>query len=152
MLAILEGSASQDELRHCEKRYLEEMSSGGASNATRYNYAKSVIKCRPVMRHDLERAILLLDDLCVNDDPESRKNYLFDLAIANTRIGQYARAEECIKKFMVLDPGNKQAHELYDIIHAKIKKEQIKEAALAGGTAIVIGGLVGLGLALATRR
>lgn len=152
MLAILEGSSSQEELKQCEKCYLEEMGAGGASNETRYNYAKSIIKCGRVFRHDLDRAILLLEDLCVSSDRESQKDYLFNLAIANTRIGQYARAEECIKKFMVLEPGNRQAHELYDIIQAKTRKEHLKEAAVAGGTAILIGGLVGLGLALATRR
>lgn len=152
MLAILEGTASQEDMKKCEKRYLEEMNAGAASNETRYNYANSILKCRPVFQHDLQRAIVLLEDLLTTSDREKQKDYLFDLAIANTRTAQYDRAEECIKKFMVMEPGNKQAHELYDIIHERIKKERLKDAAVAGGTAILIGGLFGLGMALASRR
>lgn len=141
-----------DELKEWERKYLDEMNKGGASNETRFMYAKSIIKTRHVFRQDLERAVILLEDLCVRDDRESRKDYLFHLAIAHTKLAEYGRAEDCIKKFMVLEPGNRQAHELYDIIQKKIAQERVKDAAIAGGTAILIGGLVGLGMALASRK
>lgn len=153
MLAILDGTSSATEdMKDCERKYLDEMKSGGASNDTRFKYAKSIIRSGHVLREDMDRAIRLLEDLCVSDDVNNRKDYLFCLSIACTEVGDYCRADECVKKFLVLEPGNRQAHELYDIIHEKMRKDRLKEAALAGGTAVLIGGLVGLGMALATRR
>lgn len=149
----MDGTISPNDMKHWEDKYLDEMKAGGASNETRFKYAQSIIKSRYFSsREDMDRAIRLLEDLCVTDDPEAQKDYLFDLAIACTKVGEYCRAEQCVKKFLVMEPGNKQAHELYDIIHEKQRKDRLKEAALAGGTAVLIGGLVGLGMALASRR
>ena len=152
MTSVLDGSTSSADVQRWQQKYLEEMRTGAASNDTRYEFAKCIVKSRDASPADLERSVVLLEDLCASDHHEKRKDYLFCLAIAYTKLGNYFRAEVCVKKCMVLEPGNRQTHELQDIIHSKLQRERMTEAAVAGGTAVLIGGLVGLGMALASRR
>ena len=50
-----------------------------------------------------------------------------------------------------MEPGNLQAKELETMITKKLEKDGMVGMAVAGGTAIAFGGLVGLGLALGAR-
>jgi fission 1 protein len=150
MEALLEENAPAEELKKFEKAYYEEMNRGGASNQTRFNYAWCLIRsrCRP----DIHRGIMLLEDLCSTGDSEARRDYLFYLAIANTKISEYQRANDCVKKFLAVEPNNRQAKDLEKIIKDRLTKEGLKGLAIAGGAAIALGGLVGLGMALASKK
>lgn len=149
MEALLEDTAPTDELKKFEKAYYSEMNKGGASNQTRFNYAWCLIRSR--YRADIHRGIMLLEDLCSTGDSEARRDYLFYLAVGNTKIAEYQRAHDCIKKFLSVEPNNRQAQELEKLIKDRLTKEGLKGLAIASGAAIALGGLVGLGMALAKK-
>lgn len=92
-----------------------------------------------------------MEDLCATGDDEARRDYLFYLAIANTKLGENQRALECCKKFLSVEPNNRQAQELEKIIKDRQLKEGLKGAAVVGGAALVVGGIVGLAMALAKK-
>lgn len=150
MEALLQDTAPAEELKKFERQYYEEMNKGGAGNQTRFNYAWCLIRSK--YRADVHRGIMLLEDLCSTGDVDARRDYLFYLAIANTKIGEYARANDLIKKFLTVEPNNRQAQELEKVIKDRMTKEGLKGLALAGGAALVVGGLVGIGMALAGKK
>ena len=149
MEALLGETTPPDELKIFEKAYYDEMNKGGAANQTRFNYAWCLIRSK--YRADIHRGIMLLEDLCSTGDSDARRDYLFYLAIANTKIHEYQRAHDCIKKFLSVEPNNRQAQDLEKLIKDRLTKEGLKGLAIAGGAAIALGGLVGLGMALAKK-
>lgn len=150
MEALLQDTAPAEELKRFERQYYDEMNKGGATNQTRFNYAWCLIRSK--YRADIHRGIMLLEDLCSTGDVDARRDYLFYLAIANTKIAEYGRANDLIKKFLTVEPNNRQAQELEKLIKDRMTKEGLKGLALAGGAALVVGGLVGIGMALAGKK
>jgi len=51
-----------------------------------------------------------------------------------------------------VEPGNRQAQELEALVSKKLEKDGMVGMAVAGGAALAVGGLVGLGLAFAGRQ
>ena len=151
MEALLEDYTPADEMKKFEKAYYDEVNKGSSiHNQTRFNYAWCLIRSR--YRADIQRGILLMEDLCSSGDADARRDYLFYLAIGNTKIQDYERALQLTKKFLSVEPENRQAHELEKLIKDRMTKEGLKGLAMAGGAALVIGGLVGLGMALAKNK
>lgn len=148
MEALLTECAATEDLKAFERAYYEELNAGGiVKPETRFNYAWCLIRSK--YRADIHRGIMLLEDLSSTGNPEARRDYLFYLAVANTKIADHQRAMECIKKFLSVEPANRQAQELEQVIKDRMTKEGLKGLAIAGGAALVVGGLVGLGMALA---
>lgn len=148
MEALLEDYTPAEEMKRFEKAYYDEVNKGGpVNNQTRFNYAWCLIRSK--YRADIHRGILLMEDLCSSGDSDARRDYLFYLAIANTKINDYQRAQELTKKFLSVEPNNRQAQELDKLIRERMTREGLKGLAIAGGAALVVGGLVGIGMALA---
>ena len=150
MEALLEDAAPVEELKQFERQYYDEMNAGGATNQTRFNYAWCLIRSK--YRADIHRGVMLLEDLCSSGDTEARRDYLFYLAIANTKLHEYQRAHELIKTFLNVEPSNRQARDLERLIKERMTKEGLKGLAIAGGAALVVGGLVGIGMALVGKK
>jgi fission 1 protein len=149
MEALLEDYVSSEDLKKFERAYYDENSKGQVTARTRFEYAWSLIRSK--FQADIKRGILILEDLCSTGDDEAKRDYLFYLAVANTKLGEYQRAHECCKKFLTVEPSNRQAQELEKLIRDRITKEGLKGMAIAGGAAIAVGGLVGLAMALARK-
>lgn len=96
-----------EELKKFERAYYDELNSKGfASPKTRFEYAWALIRSKHTA--DLRKGILLLEELCSSGDPEARRDYLYYLAVANTKVKEYDRAMDCIKKFLSVEPNNRQ--------------------------------------------
>ncbi|XP_053200907.1 mitochondrial fission 1 protein-like [Panonychus citri] len=150
MEALLEDYISPDDLKGFECNYHESRKNGTLTSQTQFEYAWCLIRSK--YRADINRGIVLLEELCHSQAGEEKRDYLFYLAIANTKIADYSRALDCIDKFLLAEPSNRQASELKKIIKDRIKRDGLKGAAIAGGAALVVGGLVGLvGMALARK-
>lgn len=123
----------------------------------------------------------MLEDLAQKHS-EGNRDYIYYLAIGNARIKQYPLAMKFCKAFLQIEPNNQQAITLevksvkwlanFDVIgccycninkmclicsvqehiRKKMEKETMAGVAVAGGAALVLGGLVGLGFALASRK
>lgn len=84
-----------------------------------------------------------------NRDESGKRDYLFYLAIGNARIKEYQVALKYVRGLLQVEPGNRQAQELESIIKKKMEKEGLLGMAVVGGATLALGGLVGLGIALA---
>ena len=84
-----------------------------------------------------------------NRDESGKRDYLFYLAIGNARIKEYQTALKFVRGLLQVEPGNRQAQELEQIIKKKMEKEGLVGMAVVGGATLALGGLVGLGIALA---
>ena len=84
-----------------------------------------------------------------NRDESGKRDYLYYLAIGNARIKEYQTALKFVRGLLQVEPGNRQAQELEQIIKKKMEKEGLIGMAVVGGATLALGGLVGLGIALA---
>jgi len=101
---------------------------------------------------DIRKGIILLEDLFQNRDETNKRDYLYYLAVGNTKLKEYATALKYIRALLQVEPGNRQAQELEVIASKRLEKDGMVGMAVAGGAAVAFGGLVGLGLALAGRQ
>lgn len=150
MEALLTDFISPEMLREFEQKYLDEKRNNAIAEKTRFEYAWALIRSK--FKGDVRRGIDILEELAVDKNSRDKRDFLYYLAVANTKIGEYDRALDLVDKFLQVEPHNRQATELKAIIKERIKKDGIKGAAIAGGAALVVGGLVTLGLALSSRK
>ena len=135
------------------------------SSTSQFEYSWCLVRSR--YPADIRKGIILLEDLfqvsvvsnyCLylnliqNRDESNKRDYLYYLAIGNTKLKEYATALKYIRALLQVEPGNRQAQELEVIVTKKLEKDGMIGMAVAGGTAVALGGLVGLGLALAGRQ
>ncbi|RWS15629.1 mitochondrial fission 1 protein-like protein [Dinothrombium tinctorium] len=151
MEALLEDYVSSEDLRRFERRYYDELGKGSVKPSTVFEYSWALIRSR--FEHEVKKGIILLEQLCFEGEDEAKRDYLFYLSIANTKIGEYQRALDCTRKFLAAEPNNRQAQELEKIIKERLRRESLKGMAIVGGAAaLVVGGLVGIGMALSKKH
>ena len=120
------------------------------SSTSQFEYSWCLVRSR--YPADIRKGIILLEDLFQNRDETNKRDYLYYLAIGNTKLKEYATALKYIRALLQVEPGNRQAQELEVIVTKKLEKDGMIGMAVAGGTAVALGGLVGLGIALAGRQ
>lgn len=103
----------------------------------------------------------MLETLC-KDDPDNKRDYIYYLAIAYTRMKEYETAKNYVQAFLEIEPNNQQVM-LIDVsdktcilikwiikikfcqehIETEMRKEFKKDAAIAGGALLAFGALLG---------
>ncbi|XP_055858426.1 mitochondrial fission 1 protein isoform X2 [Episyrphus balteatus] len=146
MEELLNDIVSAAELEKFEKKYTE---AENASNENTFEYAFCLV--RSAYTNDIRKGIHLLEQLA-NSDPGNKRDYIYYLALGNTRIKQYIEGMNYCKAFLEIEPNNEQVLSLKKYIKEQQDKDMMKGVAVAGGAALVLGGLVGLGVALAKKR
>ena len=73
------------------------------------------------------------------DYPERRRECLYYLALGNYRLAMYAEARRYNDRLLDLEPKNKQAERLRQLIDDKVLQEGRVGLAILGGVAIVAG-------------
>jgi len=146
---LLEESVSASDLKRFETRYVEELQSGTSvvSSGAQFEYAWCLVRSK--YPADIRKGILLLEDLYRNRDESGKRDYLYYLAIGNARIKEYQEALKFLRALLQVEPGNRQAQDLETIIKKRMEKEGLIGMAVVGGATLALGGLVGLGIALA---
>lgn len=91
-----------------------------------------------------------MEDLC-DKNPEGKRDYIYYLAIARTRLKEYSTAMKYVQAFLEIEPNNQQVISLEEYIKKKINIEGLKGAAMVSGAALVLGGVLGIGFALAKK-
>nr|ACO15027.1 Mitochondrial fission 1 protein [Caligus clemensi] len=148
---LLEDTVSTEDLKKFETRYHEEEAAlGSASSSTQFDYAWCLVKSKYAT--DIRRGIFLLEQLYKNEDFSDKRDLLYYLSIGNARIKEYTIALKYIRGLLQVQPDNRQAKELEGIIKKKMEREGLIGAAMVGGSVLALGGLVGLGLAVAKRN
>ncbi|XP_055712395.1 mitochondrial fission 1 protein [Phlebotomus papatasi] len=137
------------ELEKFEKKYQQEVEEQNVSHKTQFEYAWCLVRSN--YQADIQKGIILLEDLATRH-AEGKRDYIYYLAIGHTRIKEYTVALKYVRSFLQIEPNNQQVINLEQIIKKKLEREGMIGVAVAGGAAaLVVGGLLGLGLALAKK-
>jgi len=146
---VLEETVLAEDLKKFEQLYHEELQQGEVSSGAQFEYAWCLVRSR--YPADIRKGIILLEDLFRNRDEENKRDYLYYLAIGNTKIKEYQPALKYVRALLQVEPGNRQAQDLEHMIVRRLEKDGMVGMAVVGGAALAFGGLVGLGIALAGR-
>ncbi|KAH7637312.1 mitochondrial membrane protein, variant 2 [Dermatophagoides farinae] len=138
--AMLDSNVTNSELKLHTEKFNQAMRDGKCDVDTKFQYAVTLSRSR--ISADHHRAITLLEDLCVSGDPEAFRDYLFYLIIVNIKLHDYVRALECAKKFLEIEPSNRQVQDLKTYAEKKRFNTGMKGLAIVGGVALAAGALV----------
>jgi len=144
---ILDETVPSEDLKRFEQKYHEELNVGQVSSTTQFEYAWCLVRSK--YSADIRKGIMLLEELFNNRDEENKRDYLYYLAIGNTKLKEYTTARKYVRALLQVEPGNRQAQELESIVTKRLEHDGMVGMAVAGGAALAFGGLVGLGIALA---
>ncbi|GFG34754.1 hypothetical protein Cfor_04633 [Coptotermes formosanus] len=162
------------EFQKYEQVYNEQLKKGTVTQKAQFEYAWCLVRSK--FSADIRKGIIFLEELYQNGNEEGRRDDLYYLAIGNARIKvgvlmfesvnsvlrflnfvcsvailEYSTALHYVRTFLQIEPGNQQVQKLETLIRKKMEKEGLIGMAMAGGVVLAIGGLVGLGLALARK-
>ncbi|XP_058455981.1 mitochondrial fission 1 protein [Malaya genurostris] len=148
MEEMLNETVPQAELEKFEKKYNRELGDKALTHTTQFEYAWCLVRSN--YRSDMKSGITLLEDLCTKNS-EGKRDYIYYLAIAFTRLNEYQTAMKYVQAFLEIEPNNQQVISLEEYLKKKINIEGLKGVAMASGAALVLGGVLGLGFALAKK-
>lgn len=148
MEEILNETVPQSELEKFEKKYNRELQSKSLSHTSQFEYAWCLVRSN--YTNDMRSGITLLEDLC-RKNPEGKRDYIYYLALAYTRLKEFSTAMKYVQAFLEIEPNNQQVISLEEYIKKKMEIEGLKGVAMAGGAALVLGGILGIGFALAKK-
>ncbi|KAK7089975.1 hypothetical protein V1264_009844 [Littorina saxatilis] len=146
MDSIIQDHIDPADLKKFEALYRDQTRRGKVAEKTQFDYAWCLIRSR--YQEDMHKGVALLEDLLKNEkDDLAKRDYLYYIAVGHTRLKEYERALKYIDAVTRIEPGNHQARQLHQYIKKKMEKDGLMGMAIVGGAAVVLGGLVGLGIA-----
>uniref|UniRef100_A0A5K3EGX2 TPR_REGION domain-containing protein n=1 Tax=Mesocestoides corti TaxID=53468 RepID=A0A5K3EGX2_MESCO len=130
--------------------FVIEKSSGNSTYDTQFSYALDLLKTKD--KSALTTAEFLLKDCFLRADDSKKRECIFLIAIANTKMGHYEQAIECCNNLLNVNPNDHQSHDLKVEIERRRRREGIVGASLiASGVVVAVAG-VAAALALLLRR
>lgn len=71
--------------------------------------------------------------------------------LSSTLFQEYTKSLKYCRAFLAIESENSQVQHLESIVKKRMETEGLKGMALAGGAVLALGGLIGLGLAMAKK-
>ncbi|KAL7079328.1 hypothetical protein ACQ4LE_001145 [Meloidogyne hapla] len=140
---VVDEVVNPDDLEKFRKQYAEESRRGAPAAQTAFYYAHALIKSS---KEDVRTGIYILESLLKRPDSDMpKRDYVYYLAIAHTRIKEYDRALEYINLLLSAESDNHQALDLKELIEQRMKRDGLVGLALTFG----FGGAAILGVAAA---
>ena len=99
---ILEDTVSSEDLKKYEQKYHEELQHGKISATSQFEYAWCLVRSR--YPADIRKGIILLEDLFQNQDETNKRDYLYYLAIGNTKLKSTPLHSSMSEHFYKLNP------------------------------------------------
>jgi len=146
---VLDETVAEEDLKKFERRYHDSLSQGTVTHTTQFEYAWCLIRSK--YPTDVKRGIFLLEDLSKSGNESGRRDCIYYLAIGNAKIKEYSKALGYTKVLLQVEPGNRQVQVLKQAIEKRMEREGLKGMAIISGAVLVLGSLVGLGVALAKK-
>ncbi|CAH8455978.1 unnamed protein product [Schistosoma turkestanicum] len=118
-----------------------------------FRYAVDLL--RTTSREALNLSIKLFEELFNSTkDDGLRRDCLYYLAIAYTKLTDYENATRCCDNILAVQPTNQQVQELKNVIHSRAKRDGLTGLAVVGGAVLGAAALlgIGLGVGLSKRR
>lgn len=126
---IIEQTISDEEIEAFRQAHAEAKQQGGEAEINaRFQYAYGLLKS--THNQDINHGISLFENLYY-DDQSARRDYLYYLAIGQTRLKNYKKALDNVEYFLRYEPQNRQALQLRSFI-----KDSLTGMAITGGAAI----------------
>ncbi|CAJ0575838.1 unnamed protein product, partial [Mesorhabditis spiculigera] len=146
---VLDERIDPFELERFRDAYESECKAGAPSLGTTFCFAHGLIRST---KSDVQEGVRILEDL-VRKEPDElpKRDYVYYLSIANARMKDYDRAIAYLDVLLAAESHNRQARELRALIEKKMKKEGLIGAAVIGGGAVLIGGILAAVFAAARR-
>jgi len=113
-----------------------------------FNYAYYLVHSRDIQQ--VEKGISILSDLLLNDP--SNREYLYFLALNQYKRCEYSEARKHVSKLLEIQPENRQAQQLSNLIHEELKKEGLQGLAITAGAVATLGVIGAIGIIALTRR
>ncbi|KAL4122313.1 hypothetical protein QTP88_014667 [Uroleucon formosanum] len=145
---VLGDVVTMEDLKKFEKEYHNQLTTGTVSQETKFHYAWCLVRSN--YPADIRKGLILLEQLIKHEasDDDAKRNYLYYLALGNSRIKEYSTALQFIKAFLHMQPENIQAQNLLATIQKKMESDAHKGMAVAGALALGLSAVVGIGFAL----
>ncbi|KAH8338219.1 hypothetical protein KR074_008442 [Drosophila pseudoananassae] len=148
MEELLNEVVPQEDLERFERKYHHELElDGEVTTETKFEYAFCLVRSR--YTNDIRKGIMFLEELA-RTHTEGRRDYIYYLAFGNARIKNYDLSLNYCRAFLEIE-SNEQVRLLEEYIKKQSDKEIAKGMAVAGGAALVLGGILGLGFAMARK-
>ncbi|XP_019873274.1 mitochondrial fission 1 protein-like [Aethina tumida] len=148
MADILDETVEAEELKKFEKIYHEQLYKNDVTSKAQFEYGWCLVRSK--YKADIQKGIILLEELYRTDE-EGQRDYLYYLAVGNARLKEYSKALSYVRSFLSVEPGNQQVQSLHQTIKKRMEKDGLKGMAMAGGVALAVGAIVGVGMALASK-
>uniref|UniRef100_A0A914KJM9 Mitochondrial fission 1 protein n=1 Tax=Meloidogyne incognita TaxID=6306 RepID=A0A914KJM9_MELIC len=140
---VVDEIVNPEDLEKFRKQYAEESRRGAPAAQTAFYYAHALIKST---KEDVRTGIYILESLLKRVESDMpKRDYVYYLAIAHTRIKEYDRALEYINILLSAESDNHQALDLKELIEQRMKRDGLVGLALTFG----FGGAAILGVAAA---
>ncbi|KAL7641798.1 UNVERIFIED_CONTAM: hypothetical protein RMT77_007672 [Armadillidium vulgare] len=141
--------ASSEDIKIFEKKYNEELCKGQVSSTSQFEYACFLVRSK--YSADINKGIVLLEDLYTKKGETGKRDYVYYLAVGNARLKKYDAAMKYVNGLLKVEPSNRQVLDLEAAIKKRMEKDALKGAAIAGGIILGLGALAGLGIAMARK-
>ncbi|XP_052214399.1 mitochondrial fission 1 protein-like isoform X2 [Dreissena polymorpha] len=139
MDVILNDIVDANDLRKFRHQYEEQCGRGVPSEKAQFEYSICLVRSRG--EQEIKHGIALLEDLFKRThDPGTRRDCLYYLTLANTRIKNYEQALTFSDAFLKIEPMNRQVKDLQHYAKIQLRKEGLTGMAIVGGAALALGG------------
>uniref|UniRef100_A0A914YNU0 Mitochondrial fission 1 protein n=1 Tax=Panagrolaimus superbus TaxID=310955 RepID=A0A914YNU0_9BILA len=138
--AIVDECVDSSDLEKASKTYTDQARRGLPSALAAFTYAHCLIRSN---QEDVKTGIMILEGMLKRGTEDiPKRDYVFYLSIAHTRIKEYDRALAYIQLLLSAESDNRQAIELKSLIESRMKRDGLLGlgiVALGGGAALIAG-------------
>ncbi|KER31981.1 hypothetical protein T265_01911 [Opisthorchis viverrini] len=121
-MEFLDSNLPESSIMNSRNSFLKAKGAGQLTENHQFSYALDLL--RTSSKQNMKTAIFLLEDLFKSTrDDGFRRDCLFYLAIAHTKLPDYERALECCDNILKVQPQNHQTQQLKEEIHRRVSWE-----------------------------
>ncbi|CAI5454784.1 unnamed protein product [Caenorhabditis angaria] len=141
--SILDERTNPAALINAREQYMRQCSRGEPSAVATFAYAHAMIGSKNKL--DVREGISALEKMLRDeDDVTGKRHYVYYLALAYARLKEYDVALQYIDILLEAERNNSQAQNLKEAIKSKMTHDGLIGAAIVGGGAIALAGLVAI--------
>ncbi|XP_022655103.1 mitochondrial fission 1 protein-like isoform X2 [Varroa jacobsoni] len=126
-----------------EQKYNDECRQHITNPKTKFDYAWCLLKSK--YRLNVCRGVILMEELFRDGDETVRRDYIYYIAFGKCKLREYSDAQRYIKAFLEMEPANRQARELHEVIVKRSRVDSLTGAAIVTSIAAFV---LGVGIAL----
>uniref|UniRef100_A0AC35TWV1 Mitochondrial fission 1 protein n=1 Tax=Rhabditophanes sp. KR3021 TaxID=114890 RepID=A0AC35TWV1_9BILA len=136
---IVDENISHADLARFRQVYMDQVGRGQVSGNDQFSYAHALIKSD---KNNIKEGVKLLETLLAkNNDGIPKRDTVYYLALAHTRLKDYDRALAYLDALLSAEEHNRQAIELKELVSKRMKIDGLWGLALVSGSLVAFGAL-----------